>query len=103
MPVKKSRRRSKDASGETRARFCIKGERIGTEFAENQPTSSAAKSDDGNYTTANETTIRYKDSPHEDVSVINAQEHNWKEFLFLYSRTKDVCNLPGTIRSTLKE
>ena len=64
-------------------KLCNKGERTGAEFAENQPISAAAKSDDGDYATANETTIIYDDDFHEDVSVINAEEHNWNEFPFL--------------------
>ena len=79
-----------DSSREIRAKLCIKGERIGAkkdgtgaEFAENQPISVAAKSDDGNYATANETTIIYDDDFHEEVSVIKAEEHNWNEFPFL--------------------
>ena len=80
----------RDSSREIRARLCIKGERIGAkkdgtgaEFAENQPISAAAKSGDGDYATANETTIGHDDGFHEKVSVINAEEHNWNEFLFL--------------------
>ena len=75
---------------EIRVRLCIKGGRIGAkkdgtgaQFAENQRISAAAKSDDGNYATANERTIRHDDGFHEKVSVINAEEHNWNESPFL--------------------
>ena len=91
MPVKKSRRGSKDTieflqEKSERDFALIKGERIGAkkdgtgaEFAENQPISAAAKSDAADYATANETTIRHDDGFHEKVSVINAEEHNCME------------------------
>lgn len=63
----------------------FKKDGIGAEFAENQPISAAAKSDDADYAMQqqNETTIRHDDGFHEKVSVINAEEHNWNEFPFL--------------------
>ena len=96
MPVKKSRRGSKDTieflQEKSERHFALKKELElkkdgkGAEFAENQPISTAAKSDDGDYATANETTIRHDGGFHEKISVINAEEHNWNEFpFFLFS------------------